>query len=91
VFGTAPHNGQSFLPDGFYSVKRLISSMSYDLIFTPTVSPSFVDHERHKSHESDSNTNFLPLLFIAMSGPQTTDAVHYGQSKALRLVGISGD
>jgi hypothetical protein len=39
--------------------------MTDDLISTPTVSLSFVDHERYKKHESFSDANHLSLPFIA--------------------------
>jgi hypothetical protein len=62
-----------------------------DLFFKPAPSPSFVDHERHKKHESTSDANHLPLPFGTTIWPHTPEVIHCEQRNFLRLVKISGD
>ena len=62
--GTARHSKHRFYRSWFYSVKRLISSMTSTLNFTPTVSPFFMNRESLENRESLDHANHSPLQWI---------------------------
>jgi|JI10StandDraft_1071094.scaffolds.fasta_scaffold00253_32 hypothetical protein len=61
VSGTALHYGHHFYRHIFYTGKRLISSVTDVLSFTPTVSPFYMNRESHENRESLCDANRPPL------------------------------
>jgi uncharacterized membrane protein len=64
VFGTARHYGPDFYRHLFYTVKRLISSMTDLLSLTPTVRPFFMNRESHENRENFGDENHSPLQLL---------------------------
>ena len=64
VVGTALHYGHHFYRHIFYTGKRLISSMTAILSFTPTVRPFFMNRESHENRESFGDANDSPLQLL---------------------------
>ena len=79
VSGIARHSKHRFYRHGFYSVKRLISSMTSTVNFTPTVSPFFMNRESHENRERFDHANHSPLQWITTIWTLFTKAVHYKQ------------
>ena len=61
VSATARHYGHDFYRHLFYTVNRLVSSMTDLLSLKPTVRPFFMNRESHENRESFGDANHSPL------------------------------
>lgn len=84
MLGTARQNVYDYYPDSLYNLKRLISSMTDNFIFTPALRTVFLNRESYENRESLYDVIRTALSWIKTHWSRVTEVAHCEENYFLR-------
>lgn len=84
MLGTARQNVYNYYPDRLYNLKRLISSMTDNFIFTPALRTVFFNRESYENRESLYDVIRTALSWIKTHWSRVTEVAHCEENYFLR-------